>query len=179
MLIDQILRAQQGDPDAMEGLVSKFEPVLKKYSRKLFWEDALSDMTVAFVELIHGLQVDNLRCKEDGALINYIAHSVRNTYNALLRDFFSHPQEIASLDDATEATKYEAMSYEDAFEEQRFFDILDSCATLTEKERIVLTQIYYWGYTSVEIANSLSTSKQNINQIKQRGLKKLREKLVQ
>lgn len=179
MLIDQIFRAQQGDPDAMEFLVAKFEPILKKYSRKLFWEDALSDMTAAFLELIHGLQLDKLRCKEDGALVNYIAQSVRNVYLALLRNFFNRPQEVTSLDEATEALKLETIAYVDKREEDNFLDLLALCPDLTEKERTVLTQIYYWGYTSVEIAESLSTSKQNINQIKQRGLKKLRKKLVE
>lgn len=174
MIIDQIIRAQQGDAEAMEQLVTKFEPLLKKYSRKLFWEDALSDLTLAFLELIHGLQVEQLRCREDGALVNYLARSIYNAYLALLRDFFHQPKEVASLDDATEALKYAVLSYEEPLEAQRFFDLLDGCPSLTEKERFVLTQIYYGGHTAVEVAKAWSTSKQNINQIKQRGLKKLR-----
>lgn len=159
----------------MEALISKFEPILKKYSYKLFWEDALNDMIVKFIELIQELPLDNLRCKADGALVNYIAQSVRNTYLAYLRDYFNRPQASVSLDDSSEAQKLEAISYEDKKEEQDFLDLLDSCPELTEKERTVLILVYYWGYTSVQIAESLSTSKQNINQIKKRALKKLRE----
>ena len=40
MLIDQITRAKDGNPDDIESLITKFNPILKKYSRKLFWEDA-------------------------------------------------------------------------------------------------------------------------------------------
>lgn len=179
MLIDQITRAREGNPDDIESLITKFDPILKKYSRKLFWEDAYNDMIVEFIDLIHKFPIQNLRSKDDGVLVNYIAQSVRNVYLALLRDFFNSPQEVTSLDEATEALKLETIAYVDKREEDNFQDLLALCPDLTEKERAVLTQIYYWGYTSVEIAASLSTSKQNINQIKQRGLKKLRKKLAE
>lgn len=45
---------------------------------------------------------------------------------------------------------------------------------LTKKERKVLTLIYLHGYTSVDIARIVHTTKQNINQVKMRALKKLR-----
>ena len=179
MLMEQIVRAQQGCSEDMEALIEKFKPILKKYSRKLFWEDALNDMTLAFLELIYALPLDKLRSTEDGALVNYIATCVRTTYNAFLKQHFSCPQTVASLDDATEAQKLETIAYEDKREEQQFLDLLDLCPNLTEKERQVLILVYYWGYRSVEIAERFSTSKQNINQIKQRALKKLRTRLAE
>lgn len=174
MLLEQIVRAQQGSSEDMEALVEKFGPLLKKYSRKLFWEDALSDLTVAFLELIQTFPVDRLRSTEDGALIKYIATSVRHTYNALLNEYFSRPQVVASLDDATEAQKLEVLSYEDKPEASAFLDLLDLCPALTPRERSVLTLVFFWGYTSAEVAKHFSTSKQNINQTKLRALKKLR-----
>lgn len=48
MLMEQIVRAQQGCPEDMEALIEKFKPILKKYSRKLFWEDALNFETALF-----------------------------------------------------------------------------------------------------------------------------------
>ncbi len=96
-----------------------------------------------------------------------------------LKQHFSRPQTVASLDDATEAQKLETIAYEDKREEQQFLDLLDLCPNLTEKERQVLILVYYWGYRSVEIAERFSTSKQNINQIKQRALKKLRTRLAE
>lgn len=175
MLLEQIVRAQQGGSDDMEALVEKFGPLLRKYSRKLFWEDALSDLTVAFLELIQTFPVDHLRRKEDGAIVNYIVRSVQHTYIALLRDYFSRPQEAVSLDDATEAQKLEAIAYVDKQEASAFLDLLDLCPALTERERTVLTLVFFWGYTSAEIAERFSTSKQNINQTKLRALRKMRK----
>ena len=125
MLVEQIVRAQQGSSEDMEALVEKFGPLLKKYSRKLFWEDALSDMTLAFIELIYALPVGRLRSTEDGALVKYIATSVHNTYIALLNDYFAQPQSVASLDEATESLKLETIGYMDKREESTFLDLLD------------------------------------------------------
>ena len=55
-----------------------------------------------------------------------------------------------------------------------FSELLDTCPELTKKERKVLTLIYLHGYTSVDIARIVHTTKQNINQVKMRALKKLR-----
>lgn len=173
MLVKQIVRAQQGCSEDMEALVEKFGPILRKYSRKLFWEDALSDMTVAFIELIYNLPVDHLRRKTDEVIVSYIAKSVYNTYIALLNGYFSRPQPTASLDEVTETLKLEAISHVDKREKLAFQDLLDLCPKLTDKERTILTAVYYWGYTSTEIADQLSTSKQNINQIKLRALRKI------
>ena len=54
-----------------------------------------------------------------------------------------------------------------------FDDILSSCSSLTKKEKSILKLIYIYGYSSTEIARQFSSSKQNINQIKKRALKKL------
>ena len=61
-----------------------------------------------------------------------------------LKQHFSRPQTVASLDDATEAQKLETIAYEDKREEQQFLDLLDLCPNLTEKERQVLILVYYW-----------------------------------
>ena len=53
MLIDSIIHAQQGCDSDMMFLVSKFSGILKKYARKLNYEDAEQDLTADFIELIH------------------------------------------------------------------------------------------------------------------------------
>ena len=178
MLIDDIVRAQQGDPDAAEALLLKFDPVLKKYSRKLLQEDAYQDLTLALLEMIHTLAPERLRCKEDGALVNYITRAVRNSYLRLLNQSFHQPKISFSLDDTEESQPAEDIPVQqDTCEARDFMDLLQLCPTLTPKESIVLTLVYYWGYSSTEIAKHFSTSKQNINQIKRRALAKLRKEI--
>lgn len=177
MLFDQIVRAKQGNQEDMENLVVQFMPLLRKYSRKLFWEDALNDMTLAFLEIIHGMKTDVLKSRGDGTIVTYLAQSVRNAYIKLLERYFRQPDTVLSLNEATERDKLEFLSAQAADEYQSFFSILEGCPDLTEKEKTVLALVYYWGYTAAEIARGLSESKQNINQIKLRGLRKLRQQV--
>ena len=57
------------------------------------------------------------------------------------------------------------------------FTLFEGCSELTKKEKEVLTLIYYAGYSATEIAAAWGTSKQNVNQIKRRGLGKLKKSL--
>lgn len=175
MLVDDIRCAQEGNQKAQERLLLKFDPLIIKYSRKLFWEDAYQDLILDFIDLIQHLPLDALRSTEDGHLVKYIAQSIRHAYIKQLNHFFNQPKVAASTDDATEALKLLSMSYEDKREVAAFHDLLDGCPALTEMERSILTDLYYWGYTSAEIARRQGTSRQNVNQIKQRALKKMRE----
>lgn len=177
MLVDRIIGAKHGSAEAMEDLLTQFEPILKKYSKKLFWEDAFQDMTLSFIELIHKFPLERMRSKDDGSLVKYIARSIYNIYVMYLDQYFHMPHPTVFLDDSNMAQTLLSASYEDKLEECNFIDLIDTCPELTEKERRVLILIYYWGYTSTQIAKSLSTSKQNINQIKRRALEKMKKKL--
>jgi len=177
MLVDKIRSAQEGNQEAQERLLLKFNPLIIKYSRKLFWEDAYQDLILDFIELIHHLPLDTLRSTEDGHLVNYIARSIRHAYIKQLNHYFNQPKVTTSTDDATEAMKLHSMSYEDRREAVAFCDLLDGCPALTEMERNILTDLYYWGYSSAEIARKQGTSRQNVNQIKHRALKKMRKSI--
>ena len=44
MIFNNVTRSQNGDKQAMLWLVSKFDPALKKYARKLNTEDGYNDL---------------------------------------------------------------------------------------------------------------------------------------
>ena len=52
MLLEELKRAQSGDDQAMLNLISKFLPLIKKYARKLGYEDAANDLIVDFIEFV-------------------------------------------------------------------------------------------------------------------------------
>lgn len=143
-------------------LIQRFEPQLKHYSRRLYSEDAQSELTLRFIEIIHAMNLDALRSQGDGTIVAYLAQSVRNAYISLL----------SSKDKTAEPpVSWEELREREALD---FSELLDICPELTKKERRVLTLIYFHGYTSAEVARIVHSTKQNINQIKMRALKKLR-----
>ena len=80
MLLDDILKAQSGNEDVTLLLVNQFNPLLKKYARKLNYEDAYNDLVVEFLNLIKDIDVSNLSIKCDGSIVSYISKSVYNCY---------------------------------------------------------------------------------------------------
>lgn len=52
-LRELITRAKSGDSEAMNQVVQRFTPVVKKYSRRLGYNEACSDLVLWIVSAIH------------------------------------------------------------------------------------------------------------------------------
>ncbi|HBT48191.1 helix-turn-helix domain-containing protein [Moorellaceae bacterium AZ2] len=52
-LQELIVKAQAGDQEALAELVQRFNPVIKKYSRRLGYEEAGSDLVAWIVDAVH------------------------------------------------------------------------------------------------------------------------------
>ena len=172
--MDHIRAAQSGSQEDTLFLINKFEPILKHYSYRLHCEDALNELTLAFIEMLHAVRPDSFRSQEDAVIISYISHAVRNAYIAHLPPKEKRPKQPVSWEGLTEAQQSGVETASREREVQDFQDRLDTCSSLSARERTILTLIYLYGYTSTEIAKKMDTTKQNINQIKLRALKKLK-----
>lgn len=177
MLIDRVIRAKNGSQEDTLALVEKFTPFLRKYGAKLSREDGQEEMTLAFLQVLADLDPTHLNCHEDGAVVNYLVKSVYHAYCQLQAETFRQPVIAFSIDNTEEQEREVVLAKAGPQEDRSFFLLLQDCSALTRKEREVLTLIYYAGYSATEIAASYGTSKQNINQIKRRGQKKLEKML--
>ncbi|MCL6476785.1 MAG: helix-turn-helix domain-containing protein [Peptococcaceae bacterium] len=52
-LRDLITLAKNGDKDAMARVVERFVPIVRKYGRKLGYEEACSDLVTWIIEAVH------------------------------------------------------------------------------------------------------------------------------
>lgn len=48
-----IIRTQNGDSDSAEQLINRLSPLIKKYSGKLGYEEAYSDLSIWILETVH------------------------------------------------------------------------------------------------------------------------------
>ncbi len=48
-------------------------------------EDGLEDMTAAFLQVIHDMKPEQIRCRAEGAVVQYLVQSVRHAYERLQR----------------------------------------------------------------------------------------------
>ena len=157
----------------MLSLLQQFQPILKKYGRKLWGEDGLEDMIAAFFtgDSRHEAGTDSVPC--GGAVVQYLVQSVRHAYERLQRERMRQPAIAFSRMKWRSRIPCRRWPRRILTEKQRFSDLVKGCPRLTEKETYVLEQVYYWGYTAGNWPPD-GDQQANVNQIKLRALGKLR-----
>ena len=173
MTVDIIIKSQGGDGNATLMLIEKFSPLLKKYAFKLSYEDAYNDLLLDFIELLHNMQIENIHNKSEGSMVSYICTSVHSSYIKKLIEV-KRLRNILLYSDLNDNELYyiEAISAtNDVYQE---YELSFIKKILTKQELSVISMIYFTGYTVTEIANFYGTSRQAVNQMKNRALKKLR-----
>ena len=98
--------------------------------------------------------------------------SIINYYNKRVRQIIRCEKEVA-LSDLTEEQKYYVEARAAKLNQTDFFFVLGIKSLLSEKEYQIIYQIYEEGYTAAEIARISQQSRQSVNQLKQRALKKI------
>lgn len=173
MTIDIIVKSQGGDVEATLMLIEKFNPLLKKYAYKLFYEDAYNDLLLDFIELLHNMQIQNIHNQSDGGAVSYICTSVHSSYVKRLIEV-KRLQNLLLYSDLNDKELYYVESISSTNDVYQDYELSFIKKILTKQELAVISMIYYTGYTVTEIANYYGTSRQSVNQMKNRALKKLR-----
>jgi RNA polymerase sigma factor (sigma-70 family) len=147
----------ESDINALESIIKKFEPLVKKYAKQLNYDVAESDIKIFLIELVYRLKPQTIQSYSDGELVNYIKKSIKNKTIDLWRKSSSDIEEI-SID---ETTTQIACDY--SFESTSF--VQESLTVLSEKQRIVVIAKFIFGYSDVEIAKVLNISRQAVNKL--------------
>lgn len=174
MLCDQIALAQSGDKSIMLTLIEQFKPLITKYAKLLNTEDAFEEMRLVFIELIMELKLDRLRSRSDGVIVAYITKTIRTRYIAKNKRRELEDNTVY-WDDLDESLQRKLEPSNPLFsDEENFFKAIPP-GVLNEKELGIITMIYLYSYTAAEIARIKGITRQAVNQIKLRALKKLGE----
>jgi len=177
MIKELINQSQADDSGATLTLIKKFNPLLKKYAKRLYYDDAYNDLLLDFIELLHNIRLDRIRGPSEKFLVSYICTSIRSSYIKRLidlkrlRGFVPYSalsdNELYSVEAASAAT--------DSYFELEMTGINQ---VLTKLELSIIKMIYLMGYTVTETADIYGISRQAVNQTKKRALQKL-EKWLQ
>ncbi|MCB8818105.1 RNA polymerase sigma factor [Desulfosporosinus shakirovi] len=172
MTVDLIAQSQTGDSGATLTLLKKFDPLLRKYAYKLYYDDAYNDLLFDFVEFLYYFRLDRMRNISEGTLVSYICTSIHSNYvkrlTALKKrcDFFPY----SALSDSQLYYAEATSSTTDTYFELELTGIENA---LTESENSIVKMIYLLGYTVTETAFIHRISRQAVNQTKKRALQKL------
>jgi len=80
MLYELLERSKCGDQEAVVELIERFKPLLKKYARKLNYEDAYEDLLLNFIEMLNTLNVNSLRARSDAVIVTYFGKAIYSHY---------------------------------------------------------------------------------------------------
>lgn len=174
MLYEIICRAQNGDKEAMQELVDRFTPLMRKRANKLGYEDAYEDIRLFFIELIYSMKLEKIRLKEDGGITSYINVSVNNFYNkeTAKSDKWKKEIVVSALPAEQEYYVEKKLSKEDKI---NIFMELNMEEKLAPNEYKIIYLIYIEGYSVAEIARDTNKTRQAVNQLKNRVLKKIKD----
>lgn len=175
MIIDIVQECQRGNQEATLELIKKFEPALRKYARKIGTEDAYYDLQLDLLETINTIKCNELKQRGDGALVNYISHSIRHACGKRIREIIAQKTASDSIDETPDAAFYRNSAYH----EPKFpcLDIPEDLLTSLEKKTLFL--IHAMGYSAAEVARARGVTRQNVNQVKLRAEEKLRKYLTE
>lgn len=167
-MIEYIEKIQGGDIELFKKILLKFDKLLWKYSYNsvLEPEDMHSELTLKLYIFSLKVDLEKFRSLPEYYLISYFIKVIKNSY-ININKHASKNNCISSID----IDDY--MSIENNFDIP--LEIDEMLSKLTKKESFVVRMIFFYGFSSTEIAKMNNVSPQAINQIKKRGLKKMKE----
>jgi RNA polymerase sigma factor (sigma-70 family) len=174
MIIEDIIKIQHGGKDSALKLIEKFNPILKKYAYRLYYEDAYNDLLVDFIELLFKISIDKMQTKDDGCIISYLTTSIHNSYIKKLIKL-KQMRNFTIYSDLTEKELYyiELLTATNDTHINTDLDLLRKL--LTNAEFAIIKMVFYDGYSVTETGNALGITRQAVNQMKNRALKKLKK----
>lgn len=173
MLLELIEKGKEGNDDAVITLINKFNPIIKKYTHMLFYEDAYNDLILDFIQLIHNIKFECINNKSDGALVLYISKSIYNDYIKRSNILKKNNKTIYFFDLSISERNH--IELKESTTDNYFASEIDLTNNLTKKEETIIRLLYVKNYSVKEIASKLNITRQAVNQSKIRALKKLKK----
>lgn len=166
-IYDTALLAKKGDPIALSSLIQIFKPLIYKYGRHIDGEDTEQDLTLLLWQLLYKLPLQNDDLHENKMIFSYIAKSLE-------RQYFKLSKRRSRMIEA-EIDLPSNFTIADPHDFTRRLCLNDLIRRLNPSEYRILVWIYCFGYSVKEIAAVLHISRQAVNQMKIRALRKLRK----
>lgn len=157
MLADCIRLAQTNN-EALEALLQKFAPLIKKCGRQLHIEDGNEEMILAFIELVKDFSPSKM-------------------YHYCFRIYkkYHHVETVIGWDEISPKEEAEYLATQDKIQLNDGLLTELQIDVLTKREREIITLMFENSLTAAEIARRWGCSRQSVNQGKIVALKKLRK----
>lgn len=171
-IIDLIKLSQLRDSNSLVELIELFDPLLKKYARKSYSDEAYYDLRFDFINTIYKLKAANIEELSEGQIVIYVSKIIYHHYINYSKKTRSHVNAIVFSDMSDSMVSFidARLLVED---QKKNYDIEYALGKLNIDEQNLINLIFYKEYSIREIAQTYGTSRQAINQKKKRIIQKL------
>ena len=168
-LYNLITEYRNGNRSSLEILFNKFNPLIKKISRELNYEESNSDLNIFFIELINNIDLSKFNKISDFIIISYIRTALLNKKVDLIRkrkkiNIESYHTEMNGL----------IYDYYSRIEDEVCFKNYIQSRLKGVQQKVIIYK-YLKGYSDIEISQILNISRQAVNSAKNRAFKTIRE----
>jgi len=167
-IFNLINESQHSNEKSTMELIIMFNPLIQKYSRKLNYDGADTDLITFILEIIPNIPIfKESNMQNDGCLVNYICNSIKHKFVYLSKK----NNKIISMETELN-TDILIQSYEEPMESNLFISSL--LGNLSRIQKQIIKKIFIQDISENTISKQLNISRQAVNRTKNRALKVLR-----
>lgn len=164
-----ISKIKEQDMSVFFQIFEEFKRLISFYGNKLGYEDAVSELTLFFIELLYDVNLEKFPSDDGEELNKYIAVSIKNRYIALsMEREKSSKLESVLLEECCGITH----KYDDSVCVSR------GVSRLNDAQKFVFFYHFVYGFSIVEIADQLNISRQAVNKTKNQVISILRKEFL-
>lgn len=153
-LYEILKRAQNGSEEQVIELYYKFLSLIKRYGKKLNYEEAETDLIIFLLEYINKANFDKFRNRSDGEIVNYIKLLFKNKYIDILRKLMNKKIETKIID-----TEIIYNDYYKNLEEEYIFSLMKN---LNDTQKKTIIGRYIYDYSDDELSKIFKISRQAV-----------------
>lgn len=158
----QLVQSAKQDSVAMENVITKMNPLLKKYSKKAFFldeDDAYQELILTLIEAVIHIDI----CKTDGECLIYLKNAIYYKFVHLCRD---NAQKSTYID------SYASFPNDiSANVESSIYDLIIDLNAINSSLKPATKEIFYLicaEYSDSEIASITGYTRQYINKVRRK-----------
>ncbi len=154
---------------SLEKILIKMQPLVKKYSRKLYfmeYEDASQELNISLIESVYHLKF----YKNDAMCLAYLQRGVINKYNYLCKEHIKLSKMENELLELSDEIPY----MEDFQRSEISVDLYELLKSKSERQKLIAKCIFVDENSDKEIALKLGVSRQYINRVKKKLFNEIR-----
>nr|WP_312580050.1 sigma-70 family RNA polymerase sigma factor [Sedimentibacter sp.] len=160
---------QEGDEKAKLELYKIFLPRIKKFGRKLFYEEAETDITIFLLEFINKANLEKFQNRTDEEIDSYMYKVFKNKYINILRQNINKNIETTILE-----TDFICYDCYEKLDKEYFFGLMQS---LNDIQKKIIIGKYVYDYSDIELSALLKVSRQTIYKHKKKALTILKDEI--